>query len=450
MKYKKGRWSKFIKPLMSLVDLAILIYGVSLFEIYLVNQYLFIGYVTLSWIIIAVKNGFYEVERQTRLIQLFSLLFKQVLMFIVVLYAFIGFFKQPHVGRIALASYVVYVTVVVFFFKYLSFFLLKKFRVLLKGNGRSVIVIGDNAKTRQLIKIFQTKLDYGLNFKEKFSVRDKNFSLMKCLEYVVENNIDEIYFSVAELSNDQITHLVNFAENNLRTLKFIPDNKDIFARNLKYEYYDYIPILSLRKIALHDSINAFIKRTFDIIFSSIVILLVLSWLTPLMAILIKLESKGPTLFLQKRHGLDNREFYCFKYRSMAVNRGNDALHVTKNDMRVTRIGRFIRKTSLDEMPQFYNVFFGQMSVVGPRPHMVSLSEVYMKKANRYMLRHSVKPGITGLAQVSGFRGEIEADTDIINRVKYDIFYLENWSLLLDLGIIIQTVTNLFKGEEKAY
>ena len=169
-----------------------------------------------------------------------------------------------------------------------------------------------------------------------------------------------------------------------------------------------------------------------------------------MAILIKLESKGPTLFLQKRHGLDNREFYCFKYRSMAVNRGNDALHVTKNDMRVTRIGRFIRKTSLDEMPQFYNVFFGQMSVVGPRPHMVSLSEVYMKKANRYMLRHSVKPGITGLAQVSGFRGEIEADTDIINRVKYDIFYLENWSLLLDLGIIIQTVTNLFKGEEKAY
>ena len=273
---------------------------------------------------------------------------------------------------------------------------------------------------------------------------------MKCLEYVVEKNIDEIYFSVAELSNDQITHLVDFAENNLRTLKFIPDNKDIFARNLKYEYYDYIPILSLRKIALHDSINAFIKRTFDIIFSSVVILLVLSWLTPLMAILIKLESKGPTLFLQKRHGLDNREFYCFKYRSMAVNRGNDDLHVKKNDMRVTKIGKFIRKTSLDEMPQFYNVFFGQMSVVGPRPHMVSLSEVYMKKANRYMLRHSVKPGITGLAQVSGFRGEIEADTDIINRVKYDIFYLENWSLLLDLGIIIQTITNLFKGEEKAY
>jgi putative colanic acid biosynthesis UDP-glucose lipid carrier transferase len=273
---------------------------------------------------------------------------------------------------------------------------------------------------------------------------------MKCLKYVVDNEIDEIYFSVAELSNEQIIHLVEFSDNNLRTLKFIPDNKDIFAKNLKYEYYDYIPILSLRKIALHEPINAFIKRTFDIVFSSLVILFILSWLTPLMALLIRMESKGPTLFLQKRHGLDNQEFYCFKYRSMGVNKSTGDLHVKKNDMRVTKIGKFIRKTSIDEMPQFYNVFFGQMSIVGPRPHMISLSEVYMQKANRYMLRHSVKPGITGLAQVSGFRGEIESDLDIINRVKYDIFYLENWSMLMDLGIIFQTVSNLFKGEEKAY
>jgi putative colanic acid biosynthesis UDP-glucose lipid carrier transferase len=435
---------------MTIIDLTVLICGVFLFEIYLTNHYLFIGYVTVAWVIIAVKNEFYEVERQTKLIQLFSLLIKQVLMFIIVLYAFIGFFKQPHVGRLALASYVAYATIVVFSFKYLVFFLLKKFRVLLKGNGRSVIVIGDNANTRQLIKIFKTKLDYGFKFKAKFSVRDKDFSLMKCLKYVVDNEIDEIYFSVAELSNEQIIHLVEFSDNNLRTLKFIPDNKDIFAKNLKYEYYDYIPILSLRKIALHEPINAFVKRTFDIVFSSFVILFILSWLTPLMALLIRMESKGPTLFLQKRHGLDNQEFYCFKYRSMAVNKSTSDLHVKKNDMRVTKIGKFIRKTSLDEMPQFYNVFFGQMSIVGPRPHMISLSEVYMKKANRYMLRHSVKPGITGLAQVSGFRGEIESDSDIINRVKYDIFYLENWSMLMDLGIIFQTVSNLFKGEEKAY
>ncbi len=435
---------------MGLIDLTILVCGVFLFKIFLINHYVFIAYVSITWIIISLKNDFYEVERQAKVIQLFSLLFRQVLIFAVVLYAYIGFFKQPHLGRLALANYIIYVAVVVFAFKYLVFYLLKKFRVLLKGNGRSVIVIGDNAKTRQLIKIFKTKLDYGFKFKAKFSVRDKDFSLMKCLKYVVDNEIDEIYFSVAELSNEQIIHLVEFSDNNLRTLKFIPDNKDIFAKNLKYEYYDYIPILSLRKIALHEPINAFIKRVFDIVFSSMVILFILSWLTPLMALLIRIESKGPTLFLQKRHGLDNQEFYCFKYRSMAVNKSNGDLHVKKNDMRVTKIGKFIRRTSIDEMPQFYNVFFGQMSIVGPRPHMISLSEVYMKKANRYMLRHSVKPGITGLAQVSGFRGEIESDSDIINRVKYDIFYLENWSMLMDLGIIFQTVSNLFKGEEKAY
>lgn len=435
---------------MALIDLTIVNGSIFLFEIQLKNYYFFISYVSIAWIVISLKNAFYEVERQARVVHILSLLLRQIFFFTIILYAYMGFFKQPNVGRLALANYVLFVSATIFTFKYSVFFLLKKFRIFLKGNGRSVIVIGDNAKTRQLIKTFKTKLEYGFKFKAKFSVKDKDFSLIKCFHYVIENNIDEIYFSVAELSNEQIIRLVDFSDNNARTLKFIPDNKDIFSRNLKYEYYDYTPILSLREIALHEPINAFIKRSFDIVFSSLVILLVLSWLTPLMAILIRLESKGPTLFLQKRHGLDNQEFYCFKYRSMAVNKSTDDLHVKKNDMRVTKVGKFIRRTSLDEMPQFYNVFFGQMSIVGPRPHMISLSEVYMKKANRYMLRHIVKPGITGLAQVSGFRGEVEADSDIINRVKYDIFYLENWSLLLDLSIVFQTVFNVFKGEDKAY
>jgi len=124
--------------------------------------------------------------------------------------------------------------------------------------------------------------------------------------------------------------------------------------------------------------------------------------------------------------------------------------VKKNDKRVTKVGKFMRKTSLDELPQFYNVFRGDMSVVGPRPHMVSHTHMYAENVNKFMVRHFVKPGITGLAQVSGYRGEIETDQDIINRVKYDIFYLENWSLLLDLKIVLQTVTNAIKGEKKAY
>ena len=135
---------------------------------------------------------------------------------------------------------------------------------------------------------------------------------------------------------------------------------------------------------------------------------------------------------------------------MAVNKDADARQAGRNDMRVTMIGRFIRRTSIDELPQFYNVLFGNMSVVGPRPHMLKHTDEYASKVDKYMLRHFIKPGITGLAQVRGYRGEIEQDSDIQNRIKFDIFYVENWSFLLDLKIIIQTILNGIAGEEKAY
>jgi putative colanic acid biosynthesis UDP-glucose lipid carrier transferase len=135
---------------------------------------------------------------------------------------------------------------------------------------------------------------------------------------------------------------------------------------------------------------------------------------------------------------------------MTINEIADIEQVSKNDPRITKIGRFIRKTSIDELPQFFNVFLGEMSVVGPRPHMVSHTEMYAKKVDKFMVRHFIKPGITGLAQTNGYRGEVETETDIINRVKYDIYYLENWTLLLDIKIVFLTVFNTIKGEEKAY
>ena len=168
-----------------------------------------------------------------------------------------------------------------------------------------------------------------------------------------------------------------------------------------------------------------------------------------MAILIKLESKGPIFFKQGRPGLDEKEFFCYKFRSMQINKTTEK-EASKNDPRVTKMGRFMRKTSLDEMPQFLNVLLGDMSVVGPRPHLWSQNKVYSITVKKYMLRHCIKPGITGLAQVKGFRGGIESNEDMINRIKFDVFYIENWSLILDLKIILQTVVNILKGEEKAY
>jgi putative colanic acid biosynthesis UDP-glucose lipid carrier transferase len=252
------------------------------------------------------------------------------------------------------------------------------------------------------------------------------------------------------LSNPQIDYFIDFADNNLKILKFIPDNNELFSRNLKLDYYGYIPILSLRNIPLDDVINQIVKRVFDICFSILIILFFLSWLTPILAILIKLESSGPVFFRQRRNGLNYKEFNCCKFRSMNLNEIADLEQVSKNDPRITKVGKFIRKTSIDELPQFFNVLVGDMSVVGPRPHMVSHTEMYAQKIDKFMVRHFIKPGITGLAQTNGYRGEVESDSDIINRVKYDIYYVENWSVLLDLKIIVATVVNAIRGEDKAY
>lgn len=448
--FKQGRYSGFIKPISYLTDLSVIISCIFLYDINLNNKHLFVLYTCFFWIIIAFKNKFYEVQRHTKIIQIITLLLRQIFFLAFAMYAFIGVFKQPNISRLALANYIFSVFIFVSFFKFFLFILLNKYRATLGGNLRDVVVIGNTEKVRQLINIFNTKIHFGYSFKKQFIVNERDFSLQKCFDYVIENNINEIYFSVAELSNKQINKLVDFADNNLRELKFIPDNKDIYSKKLKYEYYDYIPILSLRSIPIQDPVNKVTKRVFDILFASFIIIFILSWLTPILAIIIKLESKGPVFFKQSRNGFNYKEFDCFKFRSMTPNKDAHLYQATKGDRRVTKVGAFIRKTSIDELPQFFNVLFGDMSVVGPRPHMVSHTNMYAQRIDKFMVRHFVKPGITGLAQISGFRGEIEADKDIVNRVKYDIFYIENWSLLLDLKIIVQTFLNALKGEDKAY
>ena len=414
------------------------------------NPVLFHSYISAIWIIISFKNGFYEIYPYTKVTGILIKIFTQFIFFFLTLYAYIGFFKQPEMSRLALGQYLVFVLLVVFALKFLTYVLLMKYRERLKGNTTRVVVIGKNRKTEQLINVFNDRVEYGYQFVRQFCPNEMDFKLRECFEFIVNNRIDEIYCSVSELSNQDLTYFINFADNNLRTLKFIPDNKNIYAKKLRFEYYDYIPVLSLRDIPLHDPVNSLIKRTFDIVFSLFVIFGLLIWIGPILALIIRIESPGPVFFVQKRTGFDNREFYCYKFRSMVINRSANSAQAGKNDVRVTKIGKFIRSTSIDELPQFYNVLFGNMSVVGPRPHMLSHTDEYANKVDKYMLRHFVKPGITGLAQVRGYRGEIEKDSDILNRIKFDIFYIENWSFFLDIKIIVQTVLNAFKGEDKAY
>jgi len=274
-------------------------------------------------------------------------------------------------------------------------------------------------------------------------------SLNEAFDYIKNNEIDEIYCSLSALSDKQIKETIDFADKNVITVKLVPDAQDLISKT-KIQYYGFIPVLSIRKMPLEKPTNKAYKRLFDIVFSSFVLLGILSWLTPILYILVKMESKGDLFFKQTREGLGGKPFMCYKFRSMGENKLADKIQATKDDKRVTRIGAILRKTSIDELPQFYNVLKGEMSVVGPRPHMLSQSDIFKKIVDKYMVRHFVKPGVTGLAQVKGYRGEIVTDTDIINRVKYDIFYIENWNFYLDLKIIYLTVKNAILGEEKAY
>jgi putative colanic acid biosynthesis UDP-glucose lipid carrier transferase len=211
-----------------------------------------------------------------------------------------------------------------------------------------------------------------------------------------------------------------------------------------------MPVLSLRSEPLQDVGNRFKKRILDVVISLLVVILVLSWLIPLIGLLIFLESRGPIFFKQARTGKNNQPFMCLKFRSMKPNKDADAKQATKNDNRVTKLGRMLRKTSLDEFPQFINVLKGEMSLVGPRPHMVKHTDDYSQVVDQYMIRHFLKPGITGWAQVNGFRGEITEPKQIKMRVQNDLWYLENWNIWLDIKIMFLTVYTIIIGDKKAY
>jgi|TARA_R110002033_G_scaffold12371_9_gene37567 putative colanic acid biosynthesis UDP-glucose lipid carrier transferase len=343
-------------------------------------------------------------------------------------------------------------------------FLLTLFRVLFywakklyrtKGfNSTRVVVIGKDKNLQKLRRIFDNP-EYGYLYMGYFdNVKSNSSSCLGNIEssfnYIFENNVEEVYCMASKLSKAEIQYLIEIADNSLKKIKIIPDNKELFSRTMSLELYGAVPILNLRASPLDLDYSNLIKRIFDILFSSLVILFVLSWLTPIVYVLMKIDSKGPLFFKQERHGVNRNIFWCYKFRSMSKSTTSDTQMATKNDIRVTKLGRILRKTSIDELPQFFNVLKGDMSIVGPRPHMVVHTQQYESSVDKYLVRHFLKPGITGLAQIQGCRGEIVNRSDIVNRVRYDIFYLEKWSLALDAKIVFLTVYNALKGEERAY
>ena len=450
----KKRYSYLIRPLQLIIDIFLI--NAIVYFIYdkeYLNFY-FLSYISFFWLITSYFLGFYKVYRYTRTLRLYTLLAKQFLIFVLGYFAYFGIFRE---GDIVNNQFLILSSIFfsISFFKFLWFFLLKKYRSFGK-NFRTTIVVGFDDSSKNIIKLFKSKSNLGYKYLGFFSnktYKNKDYlgNIESVFEFVSLNNVDEIYCSLTQLTANQIKEINKFAIEKNIFLKLIPNSNELYSKNQSVEFYDdTLMVLNVNKLPFEFAENFYVKRIFDIFFSLFVCIFLLSWLIPILWVLVKLESKGPLIFKQEREGINGSEFVCYKFRSMKINDLSNKVHATKNDTRVTKLGAFLRKTSMDELPQFFNVLLGDMSVVGPRPHLESLSLEYQKDVDDYLKRHIVKPGITGLAQISGYRGEIKTKADIKNRVRLDIFYIENWSFLLDLKIIIKTVLNVFKGEEKAY
>lgn len=267
--------------------------------------------------------------------------------------------------------------------------------------------------------------------------------------------LDDIIVALPGTEVQQIERIVSIGEKEGKRIRIIPDYHRFGDGKMKVERLGSFPLITLRSLPLDIIDNRIYKRVFDILFSLLVIVCIFSWLFPIIGIIIKLGSKGPVFFKQERWGLNNKVITCYKFRSMVaaskdVDENGNYQQARKNDPRITPIGAFLRMTNLDELPQFFNVLLGSMSVVGPRPHPVPLNVASKDSVEKYMMRHWVKPGITGWAQVHGYRGETQRPYLMRKRVQYDMWYIENWTFGLDLQIILQTLVNMVKGEKNAY
>lgn len=272
---------------------------------------------------------------------------------------------------------------------------------------------------------------------------------------IAQNELDDIIVTIPITDEKMLERIVVAGEKHGKLIRIIPNFYGLGERKLQFDSVGSLPIINLRSLPLDLIESKLLKRLFDIVFSLFVCVFLLSWLFPIIAVIIKLTSKGPVLFKQERWGLNNKSILCYKFRTMIAS-SNDVdqngvyNQASKNDPRITRVGAFLRKTNMDELPQFLNVLFGSMSVVGPRPHPVPLNLQSREIVDSYMLRHWVKPGITGWAQVNGYRGETKKLYLMKKRVEFDVWYIENWTFWLDLQIILQTLVNMVKGEENAY
>ena len=455
------RYSKYLKEINLIGDILFLnltyflVYFLSIGEfdtlfrsIYFELQLFF----NIAWIVAAYFVKVHGTARVASIERVIRKLLNALALYLILIFAFLGIKEGAYIKLFVFYAYCA--SSLGLALLNIGFVIFLKYYRRVGYNYRKVAIAGYGKIATDLRKYFTFNPEFGYRFLGYFDDNSTNSLIRGKVDDIVKTaidlEIDEIYCILPYLDYHHVEKLTKFAEDNFIKVHAIPDYRGLPFKNIEVQLYDLIPVLNFPAQPLDDHINRFIKRSFDVVFSFFFLLFIGSWLIPLVSLLIKRDSPGPAFFKQLRSGINNQPFMCYKFRTMQVNEYSDKIQATKSDTRITKVGAFLRRSNIDEIPQFINVLKGEMSIVGPRPHMLKHTKEFSQQVDKFMLRHYVKPGITGLAQAKGFRGETNTFYKLKNRIKLDRFYVENWSLIFDLKIIVSTILVMFRGDKNAY
>lgn len=416
----------------------------------------------ISWYTAAQVSRLYTDLRSNKFAEEIIYVLITTILFAILLTSLLFFFRNNiQLNNYFLAVYLVSLFILIISFKYI----LRKYLHSVFYSGRlqeEIILVGSTPAAKDFYDTINLHTYYG--YKCIGFLDDEQTKMNGCpylgriedLNTILENtDVAEVIIALPNSKHQQISSTIEICDFHATRLRMIPDLYLYAASNISINTIGLLPVINLRSLPQDRWANKLLKKAFDVIFALSFFILIGWWFMPLIALLIKISSKGPVFFKQERWGLNNKKIICYKFRTMyygspETDDNGGFLQATKNDSRVTPLGRFLREWNIDEFPQFWNVLLGNMSVVGPRPHVTPLNISSIQHVDRYMLRHLVKPGITGWAQVNGCRGETTAPGAMQRRVNYDLYYIHSWTFWMDCQIVLQTVINTIKGDQDAY
>ena len=405
--------------------------------------------IVLFWIITVIYTKSYNIGRGVNYLNTFKLALKSIF----ILFSFVA------IGNLFVDYYIfsinsIFLAIFIFTFSILTFrilvhFILDRYRSY-GGNITNVAIFGYDKMGKNFYKTIMQNPHLGYRSVGIYSLKTKKIKMSDipnlgslAFFYKNHNQFQEIFIS-SKIPFTYQKELIDFCDKKFIPVKLLPELANYEFKNFFIKKFYNIPVIEVNQLPLDIWYNKILKRIFDVLFSLFILIFFVSWMYIIFGIIIKFQSKGPVLFVQRRHGLGGNVFNCYKFRTMILNNQEDTKFADNSDSRLTAFGKFLRVSALDEMPQFLNVFLGNMSVVGPRPHPIKLNDQFSNKVDKFSKRHQFNPGITGLAQIQGFRGKIYNFHDMSNRVKLDRYYFKNWSIFFDLKICLKTIFGIFK------